>query len=203
MVLSHPITTYRIIKVFFRGGGSFQRFNSPWFPFYNSRPCCSRLVSRCFTFAEWIGVNRLSPKYFEYYVESSQYLFGVKFDLSFPLTFNRVMFVLTLVLLSTAEELNSCGPHESVKVIPHRWWVKTRASCTEHTMSIFMGKQANKQTRVHWKRKIRKRKIGGRRMKCSMRYLPLGHDSLTQTSSIHTSWPEAKFSPVLPLPLGQ
>ena len=146
VVLSHPITTYRIIKVFLRGGGSFQRFNSPWFLFYNSRPCCSRLVSRCFTFAEWIGLNRLSPKYFEYYVESSQYLFGVKFDLSFPLTFNQVMFVLTLVLLSTAEELNSCGPHESVKVIPHRWWVKTRASCTEHTMSIFMGKQTSKQT---------------------------------------------------------
>lgn len=146
VVLSHPITTYRIIKVFFRWGESFQRFNSPRFPFYNSRPCCSRLVSCCFTFAEWIGLNRLSPKYFEYYVESSQYLFGVKFDLSFPLTFNQVMFVLTLVLLSTAEELNSCGPHESVKVIPHRWWVKTPASCTEHTMSIFMGKQTNKQT---------------------------------------------------------
>ena len=56
------------------------------------------------------------------------------------------MFVLTLALLLTTEELNSCGPHGSVEVIPHRWWVKNRASCTEPTMSIFMGKQTSKQT---------------------------------------------------------
>ena len=105
MVLSHPITTYRIIKVFFRGGGSFQRFNSPWFPLYNSRPCCSRLVPRRFTFAKWIGLKWLSPKYFEYYVESSQYLFGVKFDLTFPLTFNQVMFVDSRPVINDRTEL--------------------------------------------------------------------------------------------------
>ena len=149
VVLSHP--------KYFLGGESFQRFNSPCFPFYNSCPCCSKLVSRRFTFAEWIGLNWLSPKYFEYYVEISQYLFGVKFDLTFPLTFNQVMFVLTLALLLTTEELNSCGPHGSVKVIPHRWWVKNRASCTEPTMSIFMGKQTNSSSLKKENKKDKKR----------------------------------------------
>ena len=203
MVLSHP--------KYFLGGESFQRFNSPCFPFYNSCPCCSKLVSRRFTFAEWIGLNWLSPKYFEYYVEISQYLFGVKFDLTFPLTFNQVMFVLTLALLLTTEELNSCGPHGSVKVIPHRWWVKNRASCTEPTMSIFMGKQTNKQTNklefTERGKQEREKEVvvewNAPWMRWYTRYLLLGHDSLTQIRSIHTSWPEAEFYPVQPLPLGQ
>lgn len=66
------------------------------------------------------------------------------------------MFVLTLALLLTTE-LNSCGPHGSVKVIPHCWWVKNRASCTEPTMSIFMGKQTNSSSLKEENKKEKKR----------------------------------------------
>ena len=113
------MTTYCIIKVFL--GGKVFNVSTLHFFLSTTAVCVARcVVSRRFTFAEWIGLNWLSPKYFEYYVESSQYLFGVKFDLTFPLTFNQVMFVLTLALLLTTEKLNSCEPHGSVKVIPHR-----------------------------------------------------------------------------------